>query len=53
MQFFIALGILVVASSAYLVHQFWSRSLSSIDDAGATDAAHSDADERPSRLKAA
>ena len=53
MQFFIALGILVVASSAYLLHQFWSRSLSSIDDAGATDAVHTDADDQPSRLKAA
>ena len=53
MQFFIALGILVVASSAYLLHQFWSRSLSSIGDAGATDAVHTDADDQPSRLKAA
>ena len=53
MQFFIALGILVIASSAYLLHQFWSRSLSSNDDAGATDAVHADADELPSRLKAA
>jgi len=52
MQFFIALSILVVASSAYLLHQFWSRSLS-IDDAPRADAAPVDANEPPSRLKAA
>jgi len=53
MQFFIALGILVVASSAYLLHQFWSRSLSPIDGAGANDAGHTAADEQPTHLKAA
>jgi hypothetical protein len=53
MQFFIALGILVVASSAYLLHQFWSRSLSSIDEAGANDAGHTEADAQPTSLKAA
>jgi len=51
MQFFIALGILTLASSAYLLHQFWSRTLSADDapqiDAGAADEA------QPSQLKAA
>ncbi len=27
MQFFIALGLLTALSTAYLLHQFWSRSL--------------------------
>ena len=57
MQFFIALGILVAASSAYLLQQFWSRSLS-IDDAPPPDVASSDAgapdaEAPPRRLKAA
>jgi hypothetical protein len=52
MQFFIALGILVAASSAYLVREFWSRSLS-IDDAPPPDVASADADATPGRLKAA
>ncbi len=52
MQFFIALGILVVASSAYLLHQFWSRTLS-IDDVPQADAATADADPQPRPLKAA
>jgi hypothetical protein len=51
MQFFIALGILVVASSAYLVHQFWSRTLSS-EDVLRIDAASAD-DAPPNQLKAA
>ncbi len=51
MQFFIALGILVVTSSAYLVHQFWSRTLSS-DDARQIDAASIE-DAPPNQLKAA
>jgi hypothetical protein len=51
MQFFIALAILVAGSSAYLLHQYWTRSLS-VDDATRTDAA-ADADVQPSRLKAA
>ncbi len=51
MQFFIALGILVIASSAYLLHQFWSRTLSA-DEAPQADATASD-DAPPSRLKAA
>ena len=50
MQFFIALGTLVVASSAYLVHQFWRGTLSS-DDACEIEPAR--ADETPSQLKAA
>ncbi len=54
MQFFIALGILVAASTAYLVREFWSRSLS-IDDAPPPDvsSADADADATPGRLKAA
>lgn len=52
MQFFIALGILVAASSAYLLHQFWSRSLS-LDDAPPPDVASADTDAPPGRLKAA
>ena len=52
MQFFIALGILVVASSAYLLHQFWNRSLS-IDDVPQADAASADSDAQPRTLKAA
>ncbi len=51
MQFFIALGILVVASSAYLVHQFWSRTLTS-DDVREIDATPTD-ETLPSHLKAA
>ena len=51
MQFFIALGIMVVASSAYLVHQFWSRTLSS-DGAQRIDATVTD-ETPPSQLKAA
>ena len=52
MQLFIALSILVVASSAYLLHQFWSRSLSN-DDAPRADVSAVDASDPPSRLKAA
>lgn len=52
MQFFIALSVLVVASSAYLLHQFWSRSLSS-DTAPPADNAVVEVSDPPSRLKAA
>jgi hypothetical protein len=52
MQFFIALGILVAASSVYLLREFWSRRLS-IDDAPPTEAASFDTDAPPGRLKAA
>jgi hypothetical protein len=53
MQFFLALGILIAASSAYLLHQFWSRSLSSTDDAPPSDSGSLDSEPQPSRLKAA
>ncbi len=53
MQFFIALAILIGASSAYLLHQFWSRSLSGADDAPAASTGSADSDAQPSRLKAA
>ena len=53
MQFFIALGILIAASSAYLLHQFWNRSLSSSDDAAASESGSLDGEPQPSRLKAA
>jgi hypothetical protein len=32
MQFFIALSLLVALSATYLLHQFWTRSLESIDE---------------------
>jgi len=44
MQFIIVLGILVTASSAYLVHQFWRRSL--IDTEAPTPMVEEDAAER-------
>ena len=50
MQFFLALGILVLASSAYLVHQFWSRALSPGDAPQIDEAAD---EPQPSQLKAA
>ncbi len=53
MQFFVALGTLVVASSAYLLHQFWNRSLSSIDETATTGTVATEADTQPSSLKAA
>jgi hypothetical protein len=52
MQFFIALSILIVASSAYLLHQFWSRALSA-DDARHADASAAEDAPPPNRLKAA
>jgi hypothetical protein len=53
MQFFITLGILIGASGAYLLHQFWSRSLSGMDDAPAVSSGSADVEPQPSRLKAA
>lgn len=50
MQFFFALGILVAVCSVYLLHQFWSRSLS-VDDAPEADGAATDVE--PRTLKAA
>ncbi|MHB8378280.1 MAG: hypothetical protein ACYDEB_15180 [Dehalococcoidia bacterium] len=38
MQFFIALGVLVTASTAYLVHQFWRRALAEAPQAPAGEA---------------
>ena len=53
MQFFIALAILIAASSAYLLHQFWSRSLSATEDAQAAGVPTADDQSQPGRLKAA
>jgi uncharacterized protein YfiM (DUF2279 family) len=55
MQFFIALAVLIAASTAYLLHQYWSRSLSGADDASAPAAGTGgvDSEPQPSRLKAA
>ncbi len=50
MQFFVVLTVLVAASSAYLLHQFWSRGLSATDDA---EAQAPDDQSQPTRLKAA
>ena len=52
MQFFIALTALIAGSSAYLLHQFWSRSLSSAEDAQAAGTA-TDEESQPNHLKAA
>jgi hypothetical protein len=49
MQFFIAAGVLLTASTAFLLHQFWTRELSADDDA-APDATEIDP---ASELKAA
>ena len=53
MQFFIALAVLIAAASAYLLHQFWSRSLSGADDMPLMAATGADDETAPSRLKAA
>ena len=53
MQFFIALSVLAVASSAYLLHQFWTRSLTSDAAHPTVDDAASDESDAPNRLKAA
>ncbi len=52
MQFFIALGLLVTLSSAYLLHQFWSRALEP-DDAQAGETRDPDAEPSSDTLKAA
>jgi hypothetical protein len=52
MQFFLALGILIAACSVYLLHQFWSSSLST-DDAPLADAAFADSDAQKRTPKAA
>jgi hypothetical protein len=49
MQFYIATGVLLTASTAFLLHQFWTRALSTSEDA-AQDPAET---ETPSELKAA
>ena len=53
MHFFVALAILIAASSAYLLHQFWSRSLSAKEEAPARGAIAADERSQPNRLKAA
>ncbi len=52
MQFFIALGLLISLASAYLLHQFWSRTFDggTISDA---DAASDAGDRQDDALKAA
>jgi hypothetical protein len=50
MQFFIAAGALLIASTAYLLYQFWDRAF--VPDGPALDAA-SDAEGSAESLKAA
>lgn len=52
MQFFLTLGILVVVCSVYLLHQFWSRSLSTDDERQAA-GEMTDPEAEPRTLKAA
>ena len=50
MQFFIALAVLVTASTAYLLHQFWRRALAEAPPAADADDGH---DEVAVEMKAA
>jgi len=51
MQFFIALSLLVPLSAAYLLHQFWTRSLESHEPMASTTAPAPVSE--PDQLKAA
>ena len=53
MQFFIVLTVLITACTAYLLHQYWTGSLSDANGATPVNAADAEAEAQPGRLKAA